>query len=188
VTSELRKGIGVFIPAEVSFTMKNTGDEPLTMYVVNEPTPANFKPKDKILVRDEMKSPIGKPTDDSPYNTPGASGHWAHLTRGLFARADGLASISGLITVTINPMTLGEPHTHEPGHEEIWAAIDGTSLAMLGAQLRVQRPGMAFMLRPDDTMLHANINYGDTPVKFLWFSGSRRADARAAEAAAARTQ
>ena len=71
-------------------------------------------------------------------------------------------------------MTLGEPHTHEPGHEEIWAAIEGTSLAMLGAQLRVQRPGMAFMLRPDDTMLHSNINYGDTPVKFLWFSGSRK--------------
>ena len=93
--------------------------------------------------------------------------------------------MSGIITVTINPMTLGEPHTHEPSHEEIWVALEGTSLAMLGAQLRMQRPGMAFMLRPDEKMLHANINQGDTPVKFLWFSGSRRGDERAAAAAKA---
>jgi uncharacterized cupin superfamily protein len=71
---------------------------------------------------------------------------------------------------------MGEPHTHEPGHEEIWAAIEGTSLAYLGTQLRVQRPGMAYMLRPDITMTHSNINYGDTPVKFLWFSASRTSD------------
>ena len=58
-TSELRKDIGVFIPAGVEFTMRNTGDEPLTMYVVNEPIPANFKPKDKVLVKDERKEPRG---------------------------------------------------------------------------------------------------------------------------------
>jgi len=184
-TSELRKDIGVFIPAGVEFTMRNTGDEPLTMIVVNEPTAGNFKPREKILIRDERKSPIGIPVDGSPYNSPGASGHWAHITRGLFSRADGLAAMSGIITVTINPLTLGEPHTHEPSHEEIWVALEGTSLAMLGAQIRMQRPGMAFMLRPDETMLHANINHGETPVKFLWFSGSRRGDARAAAAAQA---
>jgi hypothetical protein len=31
---------------------------------------------------------------------------------------------------------------------------------------------MAYMLRPDGQMLHSNINSGDTPVKFLWFSTS----------------
>jgi len=38
--------------------------------------------------------------------------------------------------------------------------------------LRVQPPGMGYMIRPDNTMTHSNINSGDTPVKFLWFSGS----------------
>ena len=58
------------------------------------------------------------------------------------------------------------------GQEEIWTAIDGNSLAFIGSELRVQRPGMAYMIRPDQSMTHSNINSGDTPVKFLWFSGN----------------
>jgi len=67
---------------------------------------------------------------------------------------------------------MGEPHPHRPGQEEIWAALDGNSLAFLGTELRVQRPGMAYMIRPDGSMTHSNINSGDAPVKFLWFSGN----------------
>jgi uncharacterized cupin superfamily protein len=65
---------------------------------------------------------------------------------------------------------MGEPHPHRPGQEEVWAAIDGTSLVFLGTELRVQRPGMAYMLRPDGVTVHSNINDGDTPVKFLYFA------------------
>jgi hypothetical protein len=72
--------------------------------------------------------------------------------------------------VTINPKTLGEPHPHRPGQEEVWAAIDGSSVALLGTQLRVQYPGMAYMLRPDGITIHSNINAGDVPVKFLYFA------------------
>ena len=88
-----------------------------------------------------------------------------------------LATLGSVITVTLPPLTIGEPHTHEPGHEEIWAAIEGESVAFLGSQLRIQKPGMAYMLRPDVTMTHSNVNYGDTPIKFLWFSVSRTSDA-----------
>jgi uncharacterized cupin superfamily protein len=94
------------------------------------------------------------------------------VVRDLFSKADGLATIGDLITVTINPLTMGEPHPHRPGQEEIWAALDGNSLAFLGTELRVQRPGMAYMIRPDGSMTHSNINSNDTPVKFLWFSGN----------------
>jgi uncharacterized cupin superfamily protein len=94
------------------------------------------------------------------------------VVRDLFSRTDGLATIGDIITVQINPVSMGEPHPHQPGHEEIWAAIDGTSLAFLGAELRVQQPGMAYMLRPDGITLHSNINSGTTPVTFLWFSTS----------------
>ncbi|WP_213804723.1 cupin domain-containing protein [Granulicella sp. dw_53] len=168
----LHKDIAILMPAGLSFTMTNTGDESITMYVVNEPVPAGFHPIKQMLMADERTVPVRKPQVASPYTIPGASGHWAHIVRDLFNRNDGLATIGDIITVEINPISMGEPHPHQPGHEEIWAAIDGTSLAFIGAELRVQTPGMAYMLRPDGLMQHSNINAGDAPVKFLWFSTS----------------
>ena len=88
----------------------------------------------------------------------------------LFSPADGLATEQSVITVAINPLTLGEPHPHRPGQEEVWAAIDGSSLMLMGSELRIQRPGMAYMLPPDAVTIHSNINAGDQPVKFLYFA------------------
>jgi mannose-6-phosphate isomerase-like protein (cupin superfamily)/uncharacterized cupin superfamily protein len=171
-TVELRRNIAVLMPENLEFVMKNTGNDPLTMYVINEPVPSGFVPRKEMIMTDEATVPIRVPKYASPYTIPGASGHWAHVVRDLFSRADGLATIGDVITVQINPLSMGEPHPHQPGHEEIWAAIDGTSLAFLGAELRVQQPGMAYMLRPDGITLHSNINSGSTPVTFLWFSTS----------------
>ena len=171
-TAVLRRDIAVFIPENLEFVMENTGDQDLTMYVVSEPVPDGFVPAKAMLVTDERQVPVRTPMAESPFTLPGASGHWAHIVRDLFSRTDGLATIGDLITVTIAPMTMGEPHPHNPGQEEIWAAIDGNSLAFIGTELRVQHPGMAYMIRPDQVMTHSNINAGDTPVKFLWFAGS----------------
>jgi mannose-6-phosphate isomerase-like protein (cupin superfamily) len=171
-TAALHRDIAVFIPAGLEFVMKNTGNDSLTMYVVSEPVPDGFVPAKAMLVTDEREVPVRTPMAASPFTLPGASGHWAHIVRDLFSRTDGLATIGDLITVTVNPMQMGEPHPHNPGQEEIWAAIDGDSLAFLGTELRVQHPGMAYMIRPDQVMTHSNINAGDAPVKFLWFSGS----------------
>jgi mannose-6-phosphate isomerase-like protein (cupin superfamily) len=171
-TSALHKDIAVFMPEGVEFSMKNTGNDDLTMYVVNEPVPKGFTPRKDMMVTDESTVPPRTPMEASPYTLPGASGHWAHIVRDLFSRADGLATLGDFITVTINPMQMGEPHPHNPGQEEIWVAMDGTSLAFIGTQLRVQPPGMGYMIRPDNYMTHSNINSGDTPVKFLWFAGS----------------
>ena len=171
-TAALHKDIAVFMPANLEFVMKNTGDDDLTMYVISEPTPEHFVSRKDMLVTDERQVPARTPMVASPYTLSGASGHWAHIVRDLFSRTDGLATVGDVITVTLAPMTMGEPHPHNPGQEEIWAAIDGSSLAFLGTELRVQRPGMAYMIRPDHSMTHSNINSGDTPVKFLWFAGS----------------
>ena len=171
-TVALHRDIAVFVPANLEFVMKNTGNDDLTMYVISEPTPPGFVPAKQMLATDERQVEVRKPMYASPYTLPGASGHWAHIVRDLFSRTDGLATIGDVITVTINPLTMGEPHPHNPGQEEIWAAIDGDSLAFLGTELRVQHPGMAYMIRPDRNMTHSNINAGDTPVKFLWFAGS----------------
>jgi len=54
--------------------------------------------------------------------------------RDLFSKTDGLATIGDIITVTIDPLTMGEPHPTQSGQEEIWAAIDGNSLAFIGSE------------------------------------------------------
>jgi mannose-6-phosphate isomerase-like protein (cupin superfamily) len=169
-TAKLRKDMAVLMPAGLEFVMKSTGQEALTMYVINEPTPAGFHPKDKMAVKDEAMARQRTPAAADPYIVGGASGHWAHIVRELFSPADGLASEQSVITVTVNPLTMGEPHPHRPGQEEVWAAIEGTSLIMMGTELRVQKPGMAYMLPPDSATVHSNINAGDTPVKFLYFA------------------
>jgi mannose-6-phosphate isomerase-like protein (cupin superfamily) len=169
-TAKLRKDMAVLMPAGLEFVMKSTGPEALTMYVINEPTPAGFHPKDKMAVKDEAMARQRTPAAADPYIVGGASGHWAHIVRELFSPADGLATEQSVITVTVNPLTMGEPHPHRPGQEEVWAAIDGTSLIMMGTELRVQKPGMAYMLPPDSATVHSNINAGDTPVKFLYFA------------------
>jgi mannose-6-phosphate isomerase-like protein (cupin superfamily) len=168
-TSALHKDIAVLMPEGLEFTIRNTGDEDLTLYVINEPTYKGFVPRTDMLVKDETKVPPRVPMEASPYTLPGASGHWAHVVYDLFSKTDGLAALGDVITVDINPMTMGEPHPHNIGQEEVWCAIEGKSLAFLGTQLRVQSPGMAYMIRPDQTMTHSNINVGNTPVKFLWY-------------------
>jgi mannose-6-phosphate isomerase-like protein (cupin superfamily) len=169
-TAKLRKDMAVLMPAGLEFVLKSTGPEPLTMYVINEPTPAGFHPKNKMAVKDEARARQRTPAAADPYIVGGASGHWAHIVRELFSPADGLATEQSVITVTVNPLTMGEPHPHRPGQEEVWAAIDGTSLIMMGTELRVQKPGMAYMLPPDSATVHSNINAGETPVKFLYFA------------------
>lgn len=169
-TAKLRKDIAVFMPEGVEFVMHSTGDQALTMYVINEPVPNEFHPRANMLVKDEAVARRRTPAADDPYIVGGASGHWAHIVRELFSPADGLATIQSVITVAINPLTLGEPHPHRPGQEEIWAAIEGSSLLMMGSELRLQRPGTAYMLPPDAVMTHSNINVGDQPVKFLYFA------------------
>ena len=51
--AKLHKDIAVLVPAGLEFLMKATGDEPLTMYVINEPTPGGFHPKEQMVVKDE---------------------------------------------------------------------------------------------------------------------------------------
>ncbi len=169
-TVALHRDIAVFMPQGLAFTIQSTGEEDMTMYVIDEPVPAGFHPIPQMLMTDERKVAVRAPMVASPYTNPGTSGHWAHVVRDLFNTSDGLATVGDVITVEINPLSLGEPHPHPPGKEEVWLAIDGTSLAFYGPQLRVQHPGTAYMLRPDAMVQHSNINNGDRPVKFLWFN------------------
>jgi Cupin domain len=168
-TVDLYKNIAVLVPANLEFTLKNTGDEPLSMYVINEPTPAGFRPNSNLLVRDENKIPITS-----------SDGHWAHIVKTLFVTQDGLGTLQSVLTVTLDPLTIGKPHVVDHDDiEEVWTALDGTSLAFVSNELRRQTPGMAFYHIPDNKTPHTNINQNeDAQVKFLYFARYHPHDAR----------
>ncbi len=169
---DLRRNIAVLIPAGLSFNLENTGEQPLTMYVINEPTPPGFRPNPDILVRDENQLPISS-----------SSGMWSHIVKTLFVSSDGLGTLEAVLTVTLDPLTLGKPHP-VPGEdtdqiEEVWTALDGTSLALVGNQLRRQTPGMAYLHIPDSKTPHTNINSSeDSQDRFLYFARYRSHEAR----------
>ncbi len=176
-TEPVHKGNAILMPEGLEFTLHNTGETELAAYMVGDPTYPGFKPLTSFVVKDESKLPQSKPEAPSPFTNPGAGGHWAHITHGFFNNRNGLATIGGIITVEILPLQLGEPHPHFPGHEEIWCEIEGKSVAFVGSQLRMQHPGEAYMLRPDNLTTHSNINFGEPgskPIEFLWFSTSKR--------------
>jgi len=159
-TADLYRNIAVLMPANLQFTIKSTGDRPLAMYVINEPTPAGFRPNDAMLVRDENKLPVTSTT-----------GLWCHIVKTLFVTSDGLGTLQSVLTVTLDPLTIGKPHVVDHTDiEEVWTALYGTSLAFVSNALRKQTPGMAFYHVPDNLTPHTNVNQNeDSQVKFLYF-------------------
>jgi mannose-6-phosphate isomerase-like protein (cupin superfamily) len=166
-TIDVQRNIAILMPSNLEFTIKNTGEEPLAMYVINEPTPPGFRPNSSMLVRDESQVPISS-----------SRGLWTNIVKTLFVTADGLATLQSVLTVTFDPLTIGKPHP-VPGEdtsdiEEVWTALDGTSLAFVGNQLRRQSPGMALYHIPDNQTPHTNINQNeDAQVRFLYFARYR---------------
>ncbi len=160
-SADLYRNIAILMPPNLEFTLSNTGDQPLAMYVINEPTPRGFRPNSTMVVRDENKIPITS-----------SDGLWAHIVKTLFVTADGLATLESVLTVTLDPLTIGKPHLVDHDDiEEAWTALDGTSLAFVGNALRRQTPGMAFYHIPDNKTPHTNINQNeDTQVRFLYFA------------------
>jgi mannose-6-phosphate isomerase-like protein (cupin superfamily) len=171
-TVDLYRNIAILIPASLDFTIKNTGDPPLTMYVITEPTPPGFRPNPSMLVRDENKLPISS-----------SDGMWSHIVKTLFVTADGLATLQTVLTVSVDSLTIGKPHPfpEEDSNEieEVWTALDGTSLAFVGNQLRRQTSGMALYHIPDNKTPHTSINQReDSQVRFLYFARYREHETR----------
>ncbi len=176
-TEPIHKGSALLMPEGLEFVLHNTGETQLTTYMIGDPTYPGFKPLSSFALKDEDKLPHSVHTTNSPFTKQGAGGHWDHIVHNFYGSKDGLATVQGIITVEILPMQLGEPHPHFPGREEVWCAIEGKSLAFVGSQLRMQQPGQAFILRPDNLTTHSNINFGepgDKPIEFLSFGTARR--------------
>jgi len=159
-TSDLYGGIFVLVPDKSSFTLINTGSEPLKMYLIVEPVVRDdFVPAGDIVVVDENTVPILT-----------SRGHWTMIIKQAFNIERELSIIQYINTITFDPMTLGQPHAHVEGCEEVWTMIEGTSLLFLGKELRWHTPGMAYMCPPFATYTHSNINHTDTQIKLLYFA------------------
>jgi len=158
-TTDIYSGICMLIPAECDFSMTNTGDEPLTMYLINEPIPAGFRPNKNILFKDENMLPIQS-----------TKGHWCHIVKNFFETDAGLGTLERVLTVGFDPMTIGHPHSHNDGCEEVWTALKGESIAFIGKQIRMQPEGTAYMIPPDGNTPHANINTGKEQIKIFYFA------------------
>jgi mannose-6-phosphate isomerase-like protein (cupin superfamily) len=157
-TIELRKGITVLLPPGIEFVMRNTGREPLTMYIIAEPVPAGFIPRKEIVVKDENILPVDT-----------SSVHWSHIPKFFFGKQDGLAVIDGMAPVWFDGMTMGQPHSHCPGFEEIWFSLEGDPIILLGKKIRPFPAGAAYKIPPDYNTPHSTINVKDRPVKTFWF-------------------
>ncbi|MFC1692960.1 cupin domain-containing protein [Candidatus Latescibacterota bacterium] len=157
-TAGLYEGVGVLMPPGIEFTMTSTGDECLTMYVIREPIPDGFTPNKEMLVRDTNVEPISS-----------ANGHWCHIFTWLFSKEDGLATAVGMGPVLYDPMTMGQPHSHGEGIEEIWFALKGDITILLGKQLRKLPVGSTYKIPPNGLTPHSNINTTGEPIKLFWF-------------------
>lgn len=150
--------IAVLVPANLAFTIKNTGTSPLGAYVITEPTPSGFQPDTKLVVKDEKSTPISTAVQE-----------WSRIVKPLFTSADGLATISSIQTVTLDAMTVTRPFIGtQPNTEHLWMELSGTSIAFIGPYLRRQKPGVAYEHPPDNLAPTSNVNYSEnSQVKFL---------------------
>ncbi len=151
--------IAVLVPANLAFTLKNTGASPLGAYVITEPTPSGFQPRSKLVVKDESITPISTTQQE-----------WSRIVKPLFTAADGLATISRVETVTLDSLTITRPLVGtKPNTEQLWLELSGTSIAFIGPYLRRQTPGMAYEHPPDNLAPTSSVNYSeDSQVKFLF--------------------
>jgi mannose-6-phosphate isomerase-like protein (cupin superfamily) len=159
-TEVLYKGIAVLVPANLEFIMTNTEDEPLTMLLICEPIPEGFRVNKEMLVKDENKIPYDQ-----------SAAHWCMVIKGIFGVDDGLGTLQGVATMTFSPMTMGQPHSHIEGCEEVWTALEGKDINLLrGKQLCKQPPGTAFKIPPDGNTPHSTINTANKSIKMFFFA------------------
>ena len=157
-SSPVSTNVAVLVPANLAFTITNTGTDPLGAYVITEPTPSGFQPGAKLVVKNEELTPINTTVPD-----------WSRLVRPLFDSNDGLATITRVATVTLDELTITRPVVGEmPNTEHLWMQLSGTSIAFIGPYLRRQTPGIAYEHPPDNLAPTANVNYSeDHPIKLL---------------------
>ncbi len=141
----LREGHFIVLTPDFDFALANTGKVPLTLYMRTEPVPpgAALTPDVSIFSRFDNDRRIGA--------------HWLHICNG------GLGNNN---LCTIAPRTMPQPHSHN--WEEVWLAVKGESVLMLGKQLVRMRPGQAYKIPPSGLAPHSNLNPNNEPIQLIY--------------------
>ena len=147
----------VLLPEKQTYAIRNTGGRPLEMYIIAEPVPDGFSPNTHMKILHDSVTPF-----------TATQAHWSHCPKGRFLKSDGLATLTGLAPVWYMPMTIGQPHSHNPGVEEIWFVAEGDLHLLLGKQFYNLRPGAGYKVPPTGNAPHVNMNLGEKPVKTFW--------------------
>jgi mannose-6-phosphate isomerase-like protein (cupin superfamily) len=154
-TFSIRQGFGIIVPPKVEFTLSNEGDNPLVLYIIEEPLPDGFVPKETLVVKNDFDLPVS--TDLRRADSDG----W------LLTEGDGLAALDGMDPVVFVPRSYISPHAHLPGDEEIWIALDEITV-LLGDKKFVIPEGSAYRVPPDGRTGHVNLNTTNQDKRLLW--------------------
>lgn len=147
----LREGVGFLLTADFTFTLTNSGTTPLAFYVRMEPVPEGTPPAADV-------SMVSRWDNDRRIGA-----HWLHICNG---------GPTGMLLCTIAPHTMPQPHSHN--WEELWLAVKGESVLMLGKQLVRMRPGQAYKIPPSGLAPHSNLNPGSEPIQMIYMGPAVR--------------
>lgn len=158
-SADLYCGISILMPAKLEFSIQNTSDTPLTMYLIAEPVPEGFRVNDDMLVRNENTTPVSS-----------SDAHWVGIVKSLFTTKDGLGTLESILTCQFDAMTFFHPHSHVKGTEEVWTTINDDIYVLIGKKIRHQLPGTAYLIPPDGKTPHANFNVSDRMINMFYFA------------------
>lgn len=155
----LEPGYGILIPPHSKHVLINESNEPMTMLILTDTLEEGTAPPKAILVRNSAELPYVEP-----------SVHWNYFAKALFGPKDGLNPESKVLIVDLFPMTMGGPHTHIKHWEEVWCKLPSESAyALLGSEIRLQRPNEAFVVPPTGVTVHSVINLSNKPMSWFYF-------------------
>jgi mannose-6-phosphate isomerase-like protein (cupin superfamily) len=148
---DLREGLGFVLTPDFDFTLTNSGKAPLAYYVRSEPVPDGTAPTAQFSVVSRWD------------NDRRIGAHWLHICNG---------GPPGMLLCTIAPRTMPQPHSHN--WEELWLAVKGESVLMLGKRLVRMRPGQAYKIPPSGLAPHSNLNPGKDPIQLIYMGPATR--------------
>jgi len=155
----LEPGIGALIPPGAAHAIANGTDDPLVLLILIDNLQPNAAPRKDILARNVRQLPIAE-----------KNAHWSYQARLLFGPQDGINPESKILIVTMDAMSIGSPHTHPPHWEEVWCKLPPeSSYALLGSEVRAQKPNECFLVPPNGKTVHSVVNFSDKPMDWFYF-------------------
>ncbi|MEN9931517.1 MAG: hypothetical protein RIS17_90 [Pseudomonadota bacterium] len=142
---DLREGHFIVLTPDFDFALTTQGKAPLTLFMRTEPVPPGTAPAPDVTVMSRFD------------NDRRIGAHWLHICNG---------GVGGNLLCTIAPRTMPQPHSHN--WEEVWLAVKGESVLMLGKQLVRMRPGQAYKIPPSGLAPHSNLNPNATPIQLIY--------------------